>query len=58
MTGGGPNNASITLSMVAYNYAFTTMEVGKSTATSVVQGLMIAAFTIVYMKIKSKNVNE
>lgn len=58
MTGGGPDNASITLSMVAYNYAFTTMEIGKSTATSVVQGLMIAAFTIVYMKMKSKNVNE
>lgn len=58
MTGGGPNNASITLSMVAYNYAFTTMEVGRSTATSVVQGLMIMVFTIFYMKLKSKNVNE
>ena len=58
MTGGGPNNASITLSMVSYNYAFTTMEIGKSTATSVIQGLMIMLFTIFYMKIKSKNVNE
>lgn len=58
MTGGGPNNASITLAMVAYNYAFTTSEIGKSTATSVVTGLMIMIFTIFYMKIKNKNLNE
>lgn len=58
MTGGGPNNASVTLAMVAYNYAFTTSEIGKSTATSVVMGLMIMIFTIFYMRIKNKNVNE
>lgn len=58
MTGGGPNNASITLSMVAYNYAFTTSEIGKSTATSVVTGLMIMIFTLFYMRIKNKNLNE
>ena len=57
-TGGVPNNASITLAMVAYNYAFTTSEIGKSTATSVVTGLMIMIFTIFYMKIKNKNLNE
>lgn len=55
MTGGGPNNASISLALVAYNYAFSSMEVGKSVATSVVTGLMIFAFTIVYMRLKKSN---
>lgn len=58
MTGGGPNNASISLTQVAYNYAFKTMEMGKSTATSVLTALMIMIFSIFYMKIKSKNMNE
>lgn len=58
MTGGGPNNASISLTQVAYNYAFKTIEMGKSTATSVLTALMIMIFSIFYMKIKSKNMNE
>lgn len=58
MTGGGPNNASISLTQVAYNYAFKTMEMGKSTATSVLTALMIMIFSIFYMRIKSKNMNE
>ena len=55
MTGGGPNNASISLSLVAYNYAFSSMEVGKSVATSVVTGIMIFIFTIIYMRLKKSN---
>ena len=55
MTGGGPNNASISLSLVAYNYAFSSMEVGKSVATSVVTGIMIFIFTVIYMRLKKSN---
>lgn len=55
MTGGGPNNASISLSLVAYNYAFSSMEVGKSVATSVITGLMILMFTLIYMRLKKSN---
>lgn len=58
MTGGGPNNASITLSMVSYNYAFQTMEIGKSTATSVITSIMIIIFTVFYMQIKNKQMDS
>lgn len=58
MTGGGPNNASISLTQTAYNYAFKTMEMGKSTATSVITAILLMVFSILYMRIKSKNVNE
>lgn len=55
MTGGGPNNASISLALVAYNYAFSSLEVGKSVATSVVTGIMIMIFTLIYMRLKKSN---
>lgn len=58
MTGGGPNNASITLAMVSYDYAFSTVEMGKSTATSVIMALMLLVFTVLYMRIKSHNMDE
>ena len=54
MTGGGPNGASETLGMVAYNYAFINNEAGKSAATSVILGGAIMIFSIVYMNIKKK----
>ncbi len=58
MTGGGPNNASITLAMVSYDYAFATVEMGKSTATSVIMALMLLVFTVLYMRIKSHSMDE
>ena len=58
MTGGGPNNASTTLAMVSYDYAFSTVEMGKSTATSVIMALMLLVFTVLYMRIKSHNMDE
>lgn len=58
MTGGGPNNASISLAQVAYNYAFGTVEMGKSTATSVIMAIMLLIFTLFYMRIKSQSMDE
>lgn len=58
MTGGGPNNASISLAQVSYNYAFATIEIGKSTATSVIMALMLLVFTVLYMRIKSHSMDE
>ena len=55
MTGGGPNGASETLGMVAYNYAFINNEAGKSAATSVILGGAIMIFSIVYMNVKKKD---
>lgn len=55
MTGGGPNGASTSLALEAYKYAFESGEVGKSVATSVVTGIMILLFTLIYMRLKKSN---
>ena len=55
MTGGGPNGASETLGMVAYNYASITNEAGKAAATSMILGGAIMIFSIVYMNVKKKD---
>lgn len=54
MTGGGPANASISLMMAAYNYAFSYMEIGKSTAVGMVTAVILCAFSIVYFKVTGK----
>lgn len=52
MTGGGPNNASITLTMTAYNYAFQYFQTGRASAVSVLTGLMLMIFSIIYFKVQ------
>ncbi len=54
MTGGGPSNASISLMMAAYNYAFSYMEVGKSTAVGMITAIILCALSIVYFRITGK----
>lgn len=54
MTGGGPANASISLMMAAYNYAFSYMEVGKSTAVGMVTALILCVLSIIYFKLTGK----
>ncbi len=52
MTGGGPNNASISLGLVTYKYAFSYMQVGRSVALSVLTGLMLAVFSVIYFRLQ------
>ncbi len=54
MTGGGPANASISLMMAAYNYAFSYMEVGKSTAVGMITALILCVLSVVYFKVTGK----
>ncbi len=57
MTDGGPNNASISLNLQSYNYAFNYFQVDKSLALSVVTFLILIVLTVVYFKL-NKRVSE
>lgn len=45
---GGPLDASMSLMLLSYLYAFNDFEYGKSAATAMVLGLIIIAFTLAY----------
>ena len=53
MTDGGPNNASISLLMLAHEYAFRGMisRPGSAAALSVLTAAMIMAFTVIYLRV-------
>lgn len=51
LTDGGPNNASITVMLLLYRYAFEYNEFGKASALGVLVFLFLAAFSIVYMRL-------
>jgi len=50
MTGGGPNYASTTLGMLNYQYAFEYMQIGRASALSVIQSLILIVLTTVLYK--------
>lgn len=54
MTGGGPNNASMSLGLLAYNYAFKNFQIGPSLAVNVIMFLILIALTFVYHAIDKK----
>lgn len=49
MTGGGPNNASLSLGLQSYRYAFQYFRMADSVALSTLMWIIIMAFTVVYM---------
>jgi multiple sugar transport system permease protein len=57
MTGGGPNNATMTLMYMVYNYAFVYAEFGKAGALGILVFLFLLALSFVYIKI-NKTVQE
>ena len=54
MTGGGPNEASLTLMMLAYNYMFAQGAVDKSIALSVMVCIVLIIFSILYFRVTKK----
>lgn len=55
MTGGGPNNSSLSLMQLSYNYAFdSTTQAGYSAATGVILAVIIIIITIIYFWVSSK----
>ena len=54
MTGGGPNNASLTLALQGYRYAFEYGNVSSSLALGVITFIMLLFLTIVYFVLEKK----
>lgn len=55
MTDGGPNNASNTLMLQGYLYAFRYFRADRSMATSVITFIILMFFTIIYFKLDKNN---
>jgi multiple sugar transport system permease protein len=54
ITGGGPNNATITVLMLIYSYTFQNAEFGEASALGVVLFLVLAVFALIYMRMTSR----
>ena len=54
MTGGGPNNASMTLALMSYNYGFVNVKPQLSATISVIIFLLLLIFTVIYHKLDKK----
>lgn len=54
MTGGGPNNASLSLGLQSYKYAFQYFRMGDSVALSTLMWIIIMLLTIFYNKLDKK----
>lgn len=54
MTAGGPNNASMTLMLSSYNYAFTYFQVGRAMAVGTITFLILVVFTVIYQVVSRK----
>lgn len=54
MTGGGPNNASTTLSLQSYNYAFVNFQTDKALTFGMITFIILVGLTVVYFKVDKK----
>lgn len=53
-TGGGPDNASLTLMMLIYNYAFSYNDFGGATALSVLLALVLGILAAIYFAVTKR----
>lgn len=51
MTSGGPGEASVSLALISYQYAFNYFQVDRSVAMSVIICILLSIFTAIYFKI-------
>ncbi|WP_319756570.1 sugar ABC transporter permease [uncultured Sphaerochaeta sp.] len=58
LTGGGPGSATQNLPIMAYKYAWNSMEMGKSSAVSVIMLLFLILMFSVYQWVNSKTKGE
>jgi multiple sugar transport system permease protein len=54
ITGGGPQNATMSLVLLIYNYAFQNADFGGASALGVMLFLVLAVFALVYMRMTSR----
>jgi multiple sugar transport system permease protein len=50
ITGGGPQNATVSVLLLIYNYAFQDADFGKASALGVLLFLVLAVFALIYMR--------
>ncbi|GHO42741.1 carbohydrate ABC transporter permease [Ktedonospora formicarum] len=55
MTNGGPQNSTMSILLLIYNYAFQQADFGGASAIGVILFLALAAFTLLYMRLTSKS---
>lgn len=55
MTGGGPNNASTSMLLVNYYYAFRDFRIGQAGAVGVIVNLILVALTFIYLRSTKEN---
>lgn len=54
MTGGGPNNASLSLALQGYKYAFVYNNIGSALALGVITFIMLLALTFLYFVLQKR----
>jgi multiple sugar transport system permease protein len=54
ITGGGPQNATMTVLLLIYNYAFQNADFGGASAIGVMLFLVLAVFALIYMRMTSR----
>lgn len=54
MTGGGPQNASMSINLAAYNYAFTYMKVSRSLALGTCAFIFLMILSVIYFRLKKR----
>jgi multiple sugar transport system permease protein len=54
ITGGGPDNATLTVLMLIYRYTFQNAEFGEASALGVVLFLVLAVFALIYMRMTGR----
>lgn len=55
MTDGGPQNSTITVLLLIYNYAFNDADFGGASALGVILFLVLAVFALIYMRLTSRS---
>ena len=58
MTGGGPNNASVSIMLLNYRYAFEKIEMGRAVAIGVIVFVILMAFSLLYFKLNKAKETE
>ena len=54
ITGGGPQNATMSILLLIYNYAFQDADFGGASALGVMLFLVLAVFALIYMRMTSR----
>jgi multiple sugar transport system permease protein len=54
LTGGGPNNASLSIMQLVYRFAFERFDYPKATAVSVIVCLILAVLTVLYFRVTKR----